>query len=297
MVDELLALEEARPRFPPALAGSLRRRMEEALAPIAGALDRPLRMGKHDIGSVHTCEAYYRAEKDHFSWAPRNAYGAVAHRALRLSISLREDLPPLDLVDMAMDAFVGEDQAKGSLGRYLQSASTLELAELRAQANDVVVLFLECFPPLRREWRPRTDTPILVSFCADRISLRGRPDLAFGQARGDEAGVLIVDLKTGRSYPHHLDDLRFYALLQTLKVGVPPYRVASYYLDSATFHAEDVTASTLEIAAGRTVDGVRKIARLLQEAGPAAITPGAACRWCRLRDDCEGPAQLVDQED
>jgi hypothetical protein len=270
--------------------------MEEALAPVAEGLDRPLRMGKHDIGSVHTCEAYYRAEKDHFAWAPKNAYGAVAHRALRLSISLRDEPPPLDLVDMAMDAYVGEDQAEGTLGRYLQSASTLELAELRAQANDVVVLFLECFPPLLREWRPRTDTPILVSFCDERISLRGRPDLAFGQARGDEAGVLIVDLKTGRSYPHHLDDLRFYALLQTLKVGVPPYRVAGYYLDSATFHAEDVTPATLEIAAGRAVDGVRKIARLLQEEGPAAINPGAACRWCRLRDDCEGPAQLLDSD-
>ena len=104
--------------------------------------------------------------------------------------------------------------------------------------------------------------------------------------------MLIVDLKTGWSYPHHFDVLRFYALLQTLKVGVPPYRVATYYLDSATFHHEDVTEATLEVAAGRTVDGVRKIAWLLQDAGPAAITPGPTCRWCRRRDDCDGPAQL-----
>ena len=271
--------------------------MEEALGPLAASLDRPLRVGKHDIGSVHTCEAYFQAERDHFAWAPRNAYGAVAHRALRLSISLRDEPPPLDLVDMAIDAYVGEDEAQGSLGRYLQSASYLELAELRAQANDVVVQFFECFPTLQRDWRPRTDTPILVSFAGELISLRGRPDLAFGQARGDEAGVLIVDLKTGRSYPHHLDDLRFYALLQTLKTGVPPYRVASYYLDSATFHAEDVTPAILEVAAGRTVDGIRKIARLLAADGPAAINPGVACRWCRLRHDCEGPSQLEDPTD
>jgi hypothetical protein len=109
--------------------------------------------------------------------------------------------------------------------------------------------------------------------------------------------VLIVDLKTGWSYPHHFDDLRFYALLQTLKTGVPPYRVASYYLDSATFHHEDVTPATLEIAAGRAVDGVRKIARLLEDGSEAAINPGPACRWCRLRDDCEGPGQLPDRDD
>jgi hypothetical protein len=288
VVDELLAYDQPRPRFGPALAESLRRRMEEALAPVAATLEKPLRAGKHDISSVHTCEAYFRAEKDHFAWAPRNACGAVAHRALRLSISLRDVPAPLDLVDMAVDAYVGEDEADGSLGRYLQAAPPVELAELRAQANDVVVLFLECFPPLRREWRPRTDTPILVQLCGERISLRGRPDLAFGQARGDVAGVLIVDLKTGWSYPHHLDDLRFYALLQTLKTGVPPYRVASYYLDSATFHHEEVTPTTLEIAAGRAVDGIRKIARLLDHAEPAGIMPGPTCRWCRLRDNCEG---------
>jgi len=296
VVDELLAFDQPRPHFSPALAESLRRRMEEALSPVADALDRPLRVGKHDISSVHTCEAYFRAEKDSFAWAPRTSYGAIAHRALRLSISLRDDPAPLDLVDMAIDAYVADDQGDGGLGRYLQSASPVDLGELRAQANDVVFQFLECFPPLQRDWRPRTDTPILVKLCAERVSLRGRPDLAFGQARGEEAGVLIVDLKTGWSYPHHFDDLRFYALLQTLKTGVPPYRVASYYLDSATFHHEEVTPAILEIAAGRAVDGIRKIARLLEQDGPAAITPGPTCRWCRLRDDCDGPGQLSEPD-
>jgi hypothetical protein len=296
VVDELLAFGQPRPTFDPALAAGLRRRMEEALAPVADGLDRLLRITKHDLSNVHTCEAYYRAEKDSFTWGPRNAYGTVAHRALRLSVAVHGEPDPLDLVDMAIDAYLGEEETSG-LGAYLLTASRLETAELRASANDVVVQFLECFPPLRREWRPRTDTAILVKLCADRISLRGKPDLAFGQARGNEAGVLIVDLKTGWSYPHHLDDLRFYALLQTLKVGVPPFRVASYYLDSATFHPEDVTPATLEIAAGRTVDGVRKIAGLLDVDAPAAINPGPTCRWCRLRDDCDGPGQLGDQDD
>jgi len=295
VVDELVGPGQPKPTFDPALAAGLRRRMDEALAPVADGLSRLLRVTKHDLSNVHTCEAYYRAEKDAFAWAPRNAYGTVAHRALRLSVALREPTPPLDLVDMAVDAYLADDQP-GGLGAYLLAASRLEVAELRASANDVVVQFLECFPPLLREWRPRTDTPILAMVAGDRISLRGKPDLAFGQARGNEAGVLIVDLKTGWSYPHHFDDLRFYALLQTLKVGVPPYRVASYYLDSATFHHEEVTPATLEIAAGRTVDGVRKIARLLDLTGPAAISPGRTCRWCRLRHDCAGPAQLAEED-
>ena len=62
-----MAFDQPRSCFEPALAESLRRRMEEALGPVAEGLDRPLRMGKHDISSVHTCEAYYRAEKDSFA--------------------------------------------------------------------------------------------------------------------------------------------------------------------------------------------------------------------------------------
>jgi hypothetical protein len=270
--------------------------MEEALGPVAVAVERPLRTSKNGLANVHTCEAYYRAEKDAFAWAARTAVGTVAHRALRLSIALGGDPAPLDLVDMAIDAFTAEDGVDG-LGAWLRAAPAQDLAELRADANERVVLFQECFPPLRREWRPRTDTPIVVSLCGDLVTLRGRPDLAFGQARGRQAGVVIVDLKTGGRYGSHFDDLRFYALLQTLKTGVPPYRVATYYLDSATFHAEDVTPAILEIAARRTVDGVRKMARLLDPAAAAAISPGPTCRWCRLRHECEGPARLVDGGD
>ena len=120
--------------------------------------------------------------------------------------------------------------------------------------------------------------------------LWGKVDLVLGVARGDEARSLIVDLKTGRSYPGHLDDLRFYALVQTLRIGVPPFRVASYYLDTATFHAEDVTAEMLAVAVRRTVDGAVKMARLLDPATPAALSPGPTCTWCTLRTTCEGPA-------
>lgn len=292
MVDELLDVGGPRPRFGAEVATALRRRIEEALGPVAEtAAGGTLRVGKHDLGAVHACEAHWQSEQGSFVWGPRTAYGSIAHRALRLSITGRGRPIPLDLVDMAVDAYEAESRG-GDLGAYLRRAPEAEVAELRAQANDVVVQFLECFPPLLREWRPRTDTPLLVNLCGGRISLRGKPDLAFGQSVGSQAGVVIVDLKTGGAYAHHLDDLRFYALLQTLRIGVPPHRVASYYLDSASFEAEDVTVGALEAAADRVVTGVTAIARLLDGRVAAAIRPGPTCRWCRRRDDCEGPAQL-----
>jgi hypothetical protein len=66
--------------------------------------------------------------------------------------------------------------------------------------------------------------------------------------------------------------------------------VASYYLDTATFHFEDVTEEMLAVAVRRTVDGAVKMARLLDPATDAALSPGPTCTWCVLRSRCEGPA-------
>lgn len=176
------------------------------------------------------------------------------------------------------------------LRHWLTDASPRELADLRAGANDAVAKFVECWPPLKTAWIPRTEMRVASELCAGRVVLRGKVDLVLGQARGDEARTLVVDLKTGRAYPSHLDDLRFYALVQTLRIGVPPFRVASYYLDTATFHHEDVTVEVLHIAARRAVDGITKLLEL-RRGRPAAISPGPQCGWCRLAPTCEGAAR------
>src|SRR5262249_11659648 len=109
-----------------------------------------------------------------------------------------------------------------------------------------------------------------------------------GQADGTQARVLLVDLKTGQPAAAHADDLRLYALLETLRVGVPPFRLASYYLDSGTWHAEDLTEDVLVAASRRLIDGVAKVGELRFEGRPATVAPGPACRSCPARDDCEG---------
>jgi hypothetical protein len=108
--------------------------------------------------------------------------------------------------------------------------------------------------------------------------------------------VLIVDFKTGRMQRMHIDDLRFYALLETLRVGVPPFRLATFSLDSGTWVAEDVDEDILLATVRRVVAGVRKLAEL----GPLAtdsrqplLTPGPACRWCPAGPECPGARQLL----
>ena len=293
VLDGLLALGRPRPRFDPDLGHQLRRQLETALGPLADTLPvEELWVDKRQLGQVHACEAHWRAGREEvgFDWTARTAAGSVVHKAIELSISSRTEAVALDLVDHAMAA-LADDTRRASPRPWLLTATPLELADLRGRAHDTVVKFQECWPRLQAAWAPRTETGIGAELCGSRIVLWGRVDLVLGVARGDEARSLIIDLKTGRSYPGHLDDLRFYALVQTLRIGVPPFRVASYYLDTATFHHEDVTAEMLAVAVRRTVDGAVKMARLLERDAPAAISPGPACTWCTLRDRCEGPAK------
>src|SRR5690348_12269981 len=124
--------------------------------------------------------------------------------------------------------------------------------------------------------------------CGDTVRLSAKVDLMLGAASGMEARALVIDLKTGDPYRNHLDDLRFYALLHTLRLGVPPFRVASYYLDSATFHPEDITEDVLFGAARRVAEGARRILELESGVKAPTITEGPPCAWCQLRSTCEG---------
>lgn len=290
VVDELLGLGQPRPTFPRHLAADLEAELEAALAPHAPAPGQaPLWLAKRSLAMVHTCEGHYVAETakaaaaNGFEWTTATAEGEIAHRALEITVGLEGDPIPFDVVDRALDRVACDD---GALGRFVRTLDPLDRAELRALAARRVTDFTENWPPLRPSWRPRAETSLRVELCAGQVVLTGRPDIALGVARGTEARVLLVDLKTGGQYRHQLDDLRFYALLLAVKTGVPPFRIATYYLDSARFWAEDVTTETLDAAVRRTIAGARALAALRAGAREATLTPGPACSWCSARQTC-----------
>src|SRR5258708_1286068 len=92
----------------------------------------------------------------------------------------------------------------------------------------------------------------------------------------------------------HLEDLRFYSLIETLRIGTPPRRVASYYLDQGRFVPEDVTVAQLETTVARVVAGIEKMVVLeKREREPVKVT-GPACHWCPLPAQCaEGQAGMA----
>ena len=290
------------PTFDAGLRSNLLDELENALADVADKFssDGPLVMFKHRLAGVFGCEASFLHEDEQpFVYNAHLARGAVAHKAIELGINWKSPDPaPAELVDRALDSLTDGDNY---LADWLYQCSDVERAQLRSLAVSSVATFFDCWPPLKRQWHPVTESSSRVKLCGGRIVLAGKTDLTLGKSQGTTARKVIVDLKTGWRQPSvHREDLRFYALVETLKLGTPPRTLATYYLESASFDVEEVTEELLEVALRRTVDGIRRYAELHGHLGPPAEPikrPGPPCRWCALRDDCTEGQEFLAQAD
>lgn len=245
-------------------------------------------ISKHRLSTVLGCEVQHLHD-DQFTWSPAVAGGQVAHRAIQLMLNWRGDPVPAELVDEAI-ARLGNDDS--SLGEWIAGLYEADVSDLRGFAIDKVVKFHECFPPLDRRAAPTVESSIRWPNDGP-IVLAGKVDLTIGRPAGLESRKVIIDLKTGRTSPRHREDLRFYALIETMRSGVPPRKLASFYLDSGEPAVEDVTEGVLRTATRRMLDAVHAEIQLRVEGRDPVKRPGVPCRWCPLSTDCdEGQAFL-----
>jgi len=297
LTDELGATRDERPSFRDDLRDHLRHELEEAIEPLlVDVKEPPLFVSKRDLMMIHGCEARFVAEQDvEFTWTVPMARGSVAHKAIELSVTWRGEPAPLDLVEGALDRLEQDDR---SVGAFLRTLDEAQRAELAGAANDFVATFIETFPPLRRQWRPVAESRVRADLCDGGLALSGRVDLSLGQPEGNVAGKVLFDLKTGRPSLSHREDLRFYALLETLKTGVPPRLLVSYYLEAGQPDKEEVSEQTLWTAAQRVVDAVGKIIALTGPGPrPAMPTPSYGCRWCPAIDTCDEGRRFLARSD
>ncbi len=214
--------------FAPEIVADLRHDADAALADLGARLgDTELYVTKHAIAGVLDCEAHHLAP-DPFTWTPARARGQVSHKAIQLLLNWRGEPTPADLVDEAL-ARLADEPTK--LGDYVAGLGPGGAADLRGQAVERVTKFLECFPPLDRRWHPMTEASAQFPL-EGPIVLRARVDLIIGRPVERESRKVIIDLKSGRIMPRHREDLRFYALVETLCRDVPPRKLATFSLDS-----------------------------------------------------------------
>ena len=297
VTDDLGAKREDRPSFRDDLRDHLRHEIEETLAPLLpDVIELPLFVSKRALSMLHSCEARFVAEQEsEFAWTVPMARGTVAHKAIEMLVTWRGDPTPLELVDHALNRLEHDERG---VGAFLRSLDEAERAELAGLANDFVATFIETFPPLQKRWVPVAESRVRAELCEDQLSLQGRVDLSLGRPDGNVAGKVLIDLKTGRPSPSHIDDLRFYALLETLKVGVPPRLLVNYYLEAGEPRREEVTEDLLWSTAKRVVDAVAKLVELSSRQARSPMTsPSLGCRWCPARATCADGQRFLSRSD
>jgi hypothetical protein len=266
----------------------------QELARLSALLEgESLWVSKGFLAKVHGCEVRHLAPDD-FEWRPATAAGFVAHKAIELSLNWRGEPDPGVVVDEALSRLADQADMRGA---YVGGLSDGDWAELRSRALDRTTKFLQDFPPL-----PLSAHPVLEAAAKWRppgtIELSGKVDLVVGKPAGRESRLLIIDFKSGSHSFHHRDDLRFYALVQTLRQRVPPRKLVTYYLDYSEGEAEDVTDGILEASLARALEGIERHIELTVRGRPAVKRVGVACRWCPLQTECaEGIAFLARADD
>jgi len=294
VTDELGAKPQDRPRFRDDLRDHLRADLEAGLRP---HLDRahkpPLFLSKRGLSLLHGCQSRFLAESEtDFAWSVPMARGTVAHKAIELMVAWRGNPTPLELVDEALARF---EQDERGVGGFISSLGEGERAELVSSANDFVATFMETFPPIQRRWVPVSESRVRADLCDDRLTLQGRVDLSLGKADGNTAGKVLIDFKTGRPSPSHIEDLRFYALLEALKVGIPPRLLVNYYLEAGEPRSEEVTEDLLWSTVRRVTDAVGILVSITgPEAQSPSTSPSPTCRFCPALDSCDDGTQHLE---
>lgn len=276
-----------RPVFPEDLRTELRAELEIELNSLSQHIpdDQQLFVAKRTLGQIMACEDNYLAElEEPFAWSIPVARGTLSHKAIELSVYWPGDRNPGVLVDETLAKL---QQSDTDLALWFQALDMADEAQLRSDVTNHVAQFLEAWPPLKKQWRPTLESKVRVEIAGGKIVLQGKADLAVGRANGDIAGKVIVDFKTGSPSPVHRDDLRFYALLDAVKIGTPPRRLASYYLDQARFVPEDVSLELLYSAVARVADSVRRLVELRFRDAQPTRSPSHACNWCPRQPNCE----------
>lgn len=281
ILEHLIDFGGERPVFAPDLAGRLRERLESGLEPLVAARgpdERQWRLTKRVLTEVRTCEGLHVARREEpFEWSTAIARGSLAHRAIeRLLIDVRAR-HPLEQARVTVERAGGGDD---ELAAFVSGLDDDDRADLVRDVSNASVEFLSQWPPIPPAWAPRVEVPVRAELCHGRVVLKGVYDLALGRPHGSEARVLIVDFKSGKIHPDHLDELRFYALVETLRAEVPPYRVAAYSLEGAGFKVEVVREEMLHGVVDWVVEGATALAELARRDREPRLSPSPLCTYC-----------------
>lgn len=278
----------ARPEHRADLALELHAYIEGKLEPHRPATTgKTLSVVKYDMTGILDCESRWQATKGFDGWTVDNLVGIVMHRAIEHYFVNEVHLAPIDLIEYLLGWMAEHDKPRG-VHEYLEGIGLADRVDLVNAANNEFAAFCDHWPPILKGWRPRFEQwSNYDQLLGGTLELRAKHDLALGQPRGTTARTIIVDVKTGNASAAHPAEARFYALVETLRARVPPFKVASYYTRTGSAPEQIVTEDMLFQTADALIEAVKRIWEIAAGSEPSRV-PGGLCEWyCPLYSECE----------
>jgi len=282
----------ARPAPQPDLVAAARAHLEAAAAAWAEMVPAGVvvRVTKDAVTSVRRCEARHLAEL-----AARGLGDVLVVPAMvrgRLVDSLFRQVATIGGIsdDPVADALAG-CAAEGE-AVDLDALGVEEQEQVRAEVRAAGASLVATWPALPVGSPVRTQERVLVTLAGGRVLLSGRPDLSIGRPTRMKAGVLVVEAKSGSFRPAHLDELRFYVLIEALRWGVAPFRAMVWSLGDGRLEAVDVDSDLLWSETLRVADAITRLTRLAAGEEPRS-SANPLCPSCPLLDSCPDGARQV----
>lgn len=266
---------EKRPEVDPGLAGGLRDWLEDGLAGYTRAVsaEAPVRVTKEAVNRVLTCEALSRS-------AVRREVTFELARGVLVDALFRQWVTVGSFSDPWEDALSAvECEADKSVYEFVGGLDPETRGRLVSEVGGQASRIRASWPVSSPAWLARTQERIEVPLAGGAVVLAGVVDLAFGAPCEGRASVCLVELKSGVRRLEHRGDIHFYALLETLRSGAPPFRIATYYSATAELDVEPVGEDVLVSALHRTLAAAQRMCKLESGAEPTR-TPNPLCAWC-----------------
>ncbi len=285
--DELLSVGTDRPVVRDGFVAELEAHIKTATAAAVAAWTEPtFWLGKALLFSTLDCEGKVAAEREvvdtNQQLHPSAAVGIAAHHAIQVAQTHR-GAAPATFVRWSIQALCSSDERFAAYWEALQPG---EQSDMLMQTVTKLNAFLTSWPPLRDEWAWRFEEPIQAR--VGKLKLAARIDLVLGNPKPDgRQSMFLCDLKTGALNDRHQAEADFYALVSTLRHGIPPFRSCSYSLAEGTWTDDpDITETRLWAAADQVIAATNQLVAVLGGSREPELTGGDHCRFCPLADTC-----------
>jgi hypothetical protein len=253
--DEVLALlrdgSGQRPRFDPGLAGGLRAWLEDAAAEVVarrGEDAPPLFLGPRLLWDESVAAADPgEASPDPY---PTEWVRSCLVRALFAQVVTTGQVE--DPLGDALDA-LRVDPGRSAMARHVDALPKEARTALAASLRIHIENLMNLTPRFAAGWLPRTNDRVAIPLAGGRVVLNGVFDLLVGAPVPGRATLCALGLTTGGRWAEARTALHYLALLETLRSGTPPFRLALLHSAAGRYGVEDVLEEHLRTIVSHVV--------------------------------------------